>query len=78
MNSCVNANLEMGDDEEVLNMCEAIQGMVKKAADRERITTKLDDIQNLMRKMNLTIEQSMDILDVAETDREELSRLLVK
>lgn len=52
--------------------------MMKKAADRERITTKLNDIQNLMRKMNLTVEQSMDILDVAECDREELNQLLVK
>lgn len=78
LNSCVNANLEMKDNEEVLNMCEAIQGMMKKAADRERITTKLNDIQNLMRKMNLTVEQSMDILDVAESDREELNQLLVK
>ena len=59
-------------------MCEAIQGMMKKAADRERITTKLNDIQNLMRKMNLTAEQSMDILDVAGNDREELNQLLVE
>ena len=34
-----------------IEMCEAIQGMMKKAADRERITTKLNDIQNLMQKM---------------------------
>lgn len=59
-------------------MCEAIQGMMKKAADREKTTTKLNDIQNLMQKMNLTVEQSMDILDVAENDREELNQLLVK
>ncbi len=59
-------------------MCEAIQGMMKKAADRERITTKLNDIQNLMRKMNLTVEQSMDILDVAGNDREELNKFLAK
>ena len=59
-------------------MCGAIQGMMKKAADRERITTKLNDIQNLMRKMNLTVEQSMDILDVSGNDREELNQLLVE
>ena len=50
-------------------------GNDKKAVDRERITTKLNDIQNLMRKMNLTAEQSMDILDVTESDCKDYARL---
>jgi len=40
----------------------AIQGMMKKVADREKITTKLNEIQALMRKMNLRADGDFEWL----------------
>lgn len=57
-------------------MCLAIQQMNEEAAQKERISTLLNNIKNLMEKMGWSAEQSMDILNVSENDRKALSQLL--
>lgn len=57
-------------------MCLAIQQMNEEAAQKERISTLLNNIRNLMEKMGWSVEQSMDILSVSENDRKALSQLL--
>ena len=54
----------------------AIQQMNEEAARKERISTLLKSIKNLMEKMGWSAEQSMDILSVSENDRKELSQML--
>ena len=54
----------------------AIQQMNEEAARKERISTLLKSIKNLMEKMEWSAEQSMDILIVSENDRKELSQML--
>ncbi len=53
-----------------------IQQMNEEAAQKERISTLLKSIKNLMEKMEWSAEQSMDILIVSENDRKELSQML--
>ncbi|EOS40018.1 hypothetical protein C808_00989 [Lachnospiraceae bacterium M18-1] len=53
----------------------AIQQMNEEAAQKERISTLLKSIKNLMEKMEWSAEQSMDILSVSENDRKVLSQM---
>ena len=53
-----------------------IQQMNEEAAQKERISTLLKSIKNLMEKMEWSAEQSLDILIVSENDRKELSQML--
>lgn len=62
--------------EEAIDVCLAIQQMNEEAAQKERISTLLNNIKNLMEKMGWFAEQSMDILNVSENDRKALSQLL--
>ena len=57
-------------------MCLAIQQMNEEAAQKERISTLLSNIKNLMQKMGWSAEQSMEVLSVSETDRTALLQLL--
>ena len=43
---------------------------------KERISTLLNNIKNLMEKMGWSAEQSMDVLDISENDRKTLLQLL--
>lgn len=76
-NSCVNANLVMQENEEVLDVCEAIQTMERRAADKERLSTLLDVIKNLMKVQNESADQVMDKIGVSDIDRKELKRCLL-
>lgn len=62
-------------------MCQAIQTIADRAADRAankaRTATLLQSLKNLMNNMNLTAEQSMDILEIAENERNTLMQLLI-
>lgn len=85
LNACANANLTMNQDEEVLNVCQAIQAMIdraareaaekaakeaaREAAERQRVDTLSDNIKKLMEKMGWSAEQSMDVLSISADDR---------
>lgn len=68
--------LPVNEVEEAMDVCLAIQQMNEEAAQKERISTLLNNIRNLMEKMGWSVDQSMDILGVSENDRKALLRLL--
>ena len=72
LNACVGAKLTMKENEEAIDVCLAIQKM----KEEERISTLLKSIRNLMEKAGWSAEQSMDILEVSESDRKEI-RILI-
>lgn len=72
LNACVGAKLTMEENEEAIDVCLAIQKM----KEEERISTLLKSIKNLMEKAGWSAEQSMDILEVSESDRKEI-RILI-
>lgn len=76
LNACVGAKIAVKEGEEAIDVCLAIQQMNEEAAQKERISTLLNNIKNLMEKMGWSAEQSMDILNVSENDRKALSQLL--
>lgn len=76
LNACVGAKIAVNEGEEAIDVCLAIQQMNEEAAQKERISTLLNSIKNLMEKMGWSAEQSMDILSVSENDRKALSQLL--
>ncbi len=53
-------------------MCLAIQQMNEEAAQKERISTLLQSIKNLMDNLGLTAEQAMNAMGVSETDRKSI------
>lgn len=91
LNACVNANLTMQKDEEVLNVCEAIQTIADRAAKeaaekaakeatekaaKEKSDILLRTLHNLMEKTGWSAEQTMDNMAVSENERKILlSRL---
>ena len=76
LNACVGARIAVNEGEEAIDVCLAIQQMNEEAAQKERISTLLNNIKNLMEKMGWCAEQSMDVLNVSENDRKVLSQLL--
>ena len=55
---------------------EASKKVSKKTAKKTRISTLCSDIKSLMEKMGLSIEQSMDVLSVSDSDRKAIWQLL--
>ena len=49
-------------------MCLAIEQMNEEAAQKERISTLFANIKNLREKMGWSAEQSMDVLNVSDSD----------
>ena len=80
LNACVGAKIAVKEGEEAIDVCLAIQQMneeaAQEAAQKERISTLLSNIKNLMQKMGWSAEQSMEVLSVSETDRTALLQLL--
>ena len=85
LNACVGAKIEMEKDKEDTNVCLAIEEMKRRAAEKaaaeaaakaaketaekDRMSTLLKNIKNLMEKAGWSAERSMDMLDVSEGDR---------
>ena len=76
LNACVGAKLAMEKGEEVMDVCLAIEKMNQKAAEKERISTLLKSVKNLMIKAGWSAERSMDVLEVSESDRKEIMSFL--
>lgn len=76
LNACVNANLTMKKGEEVLDVCQAIQTIADRAAEKKRMDTLLDNVKKLMERMGWSAEQSMDVLSIPESDRNSLAQRL--
>ncbi len=76
LNACVGAKITVAESEEAIDVCLAIQQMSEEAAQKERISTLLANIRNLMEKMGWSAEQSMDVLSVSDNDRKALWKML--
>lgn len=76
LNACVGAKIAVREGEEAIDVCLAIQQMNEEAAQQERISTLFANIKNLMEKMGWSAEQSMDVLNVSDSDRKALWQLL--
>lgn len=76
LNACVGAKIAVKEGEEAIDVCLAIQQMneeaAQKAAQKERISTLLQSIKNLMDNLGLTAEQAMNAMGVSEIDRKSI------
>lgn len=69
LNTCVGAKIAVKEGEEAIDVCLAIQQMNEEAAQKERISTLLQSVRNLMDNLGLTAEQAMNAIGVSEKDR---------
>ena len=76
LNACVGAKIAVKEGEEAIDVCLAIEQMneeaAQKAAQKERISTLLRSVKNLMDNLGLTAEQAMNAIGVSETDRKNI------
>lgn len=72
LNACVGAKIAVGEGEEAIDVCLAIEQMNEEAAQKERISTLLRSVKNLMDNLGLTAEQAMNAIGVSETDRKNI------
>ncbi len=76
LNACVGAKIAVKEGEEAIDVCLAIEQMneeaAQKAAQKERISTLLQSVKNLMDNLGLTAEQAMNAIGVSETDRKSI------
>ena len=57
-------------------MCNLSDGIEKIGEERGTKKTKLQDIQNLMKNMKISLEQAMAVLEVPEADRKKYADML--
>lgn len=72
LNACVGAKIAVKEGEEAIDVCLAIQQMNEEAAQKERISTLLQSIKNLMDNLGLTAEQAMNAMGISEIDRKSI------
>ena len=72
LNACVGAKIAVKEGEEAIDVCLAIEQMNEEAAQKERISTLLRSVKNLMDNLGLTAEQAMNAIGVSETDRKNI------
>ena len=66
--------------EEEVNMCESLELLMKDGETKGRMEGRtenlVDNMKKIMNKLNYTIEETMDFLEVPITEREEIQALL--
>lgn len=79
LNACVNAKLVIKPEEEEVKVCKAIEDYkmeaVEKATKEVTESTRLSDLRNLMKNMQLTAQQAAAALGLSPEDT---ARLLEK
>lgn len=80
LNVCVNAKIEVAENEEVVDVCKAIQDMIdeatEKAVEEAVEKTTADNIRRFIEATGWTIEQALDTLELSESVRAEVAKLL--
>ncbi|MCD8005236.1 MAG: Rpn family recombination-promoting nuclease/putative transposase [Oscillospiraceae bacterium] len=76
LNACVGANLTKSGNEEVLDVCQAIQTIQAKGRAEGRVETLLQAVKNLMQTMGWTADQTMDNMKISEADRKAIAPFL--
>lgn len=80
LNVCVNAKIEVAENEEVVDVCKAIQDMIDEATEKaveeavEKATA--ENIRSLIEATGWTVEQAMDTLGLQESARASVAKLL--
>ena len=80
LNVCVNAKIEVAENEEVVDVCKAIQDMIDEATEKaveeavEKATA--ENIRSLIEATGWTVEQAMDTLGLQESVRASVAKLL--
>ena len=76
LNACVGAKIAVKEGEEAIDVCLAIEQMneeaAQKAAQKERISTSLQSVKNLMDNLGLTAEQTMNAIGISETEQKNI------
>ena len=84
LNACVNAKLVIKPEEEEVKVCKAIEDYKMEAVEKntkevtERVTesTRLSDLKNLMKNMQLTAQQAAAALGFSQEDTDRLLQKL--
>ena len=80
LNACVNAKLAIKRDEEEVEVCKAIEDYkmeaVEKATKEVTENTRLSDLKNLMKNMQLTAQQAAAALGFSQEDTDRLLQKL--
>lgn len=74
LEGCVNDMCNISD----LLVEESEERGEKRGVERGEKKARLDSIRTLMRKLNQTSDEAMDMLDIDENDREEYRKILNK
>ena len=74
LEGCVNDMCNISD----LLVEESEERGEKRGVERGEKKARLDSIRTLMRKLNQTADEAMDMLDIEENDREEYRKILNK
>lgn len=67
--ACTNNKLKMEEDEEDVNMCQAIIEMCQDEREEGRLECSVEHIKNLMGFLKCTAEKAMDVLKIPESER---------
>lgn len=72
-------SLDMKEEEEI-NMCEAFQNFLREGREEGRVEGRtemvIENVKKLMEKLNITDQESMDILDIPQHDRSTILNLM--
>ncbi len=73
LNACVDANLTMKPNEEVVDMCEALRELERRAAEKAKNKEKEDIAKNLLRMGNMEIPDIAKVTDLTVEAVEQLA-----
>lgn len=68
--------LQLDESEEAWDMCQAIEEMKEDARQEGIETERKKAVQSLMKKLHLTAEQAMDVLEIPKAERKKYDSLL--
>ncbi len=74
LNACVDANLTMKPNEEVVDMCEALRELERRAAEKAKNKEKEDIAKNLLRMGNMEIPDIAKVTDLTVEAVEQLAQ----
>ena len=64
------------DEEESVNMCEGVQGMIDDAVEEALEVETIQNIKNLMKNMNLTAQQAAEAMGLSEEKKQSVLKKL--
>ncbi len=74
--ACVNAEIEIDEKEEAIDMCKAEQEMREKARREARLETMKNAVRNVMESFHVSIDEAMNVLKITEEDQAILMKMI--